>query len=63
MSFFQHNGCREFLPAVDFSIDPVEQEFFREKAGIIVRRGGCSFVTKSINIQKLGAKLAVIVDS
>ena len=28
----------------------------------MVRRGGCSFVQKSINIQKVGAKVAIIID-
>jgi hypothetical protein len=28
-----------------------------------VRRGGCSFVKKSLTVQKLGAKLALIADN
>ena len=28
----------------------------------MVKRGGCTFVQKSINIQKIGAKVAIVVD-
>lgn len=28
----------------------------------MVKRGGCTFVQKSINIQKIGAKMALVVD-
>ena len=38
-------------------------ESFKERAGIMVERGGCSFVKKTLNIQKIGAKLAVIADN
>ena len=28
----------------------------------MVKRGGCTFVQKTINVQKIGAKIALVVD-
>ena len=36
---------------------------FKERAAIMVQRGGCSFVKKSFNIQKIGGKVAIIADN
>jgi len=57
------DGCAE-MKETDFvsAIDQNTRELFKERAAIMVRRGGCSFVQKSINIQKVGAKVAIIID-
>ena len=36
---------------------------FNERAAIMVKRGGCPFVQKSLNIQKIGGKLAILADN
>lgn len=64
-----HNGCIEmkisdFIKSSnDTSADQMQIEMFKERAAIMVKRGGCSFVKKSLNVQKVGAKIAIVVDS
>lgn len=41
----------------------VEDEFFTQKPAILVRRGGCAFVKKTLNVQRLGGSIAVIMDT
>ena len=41
----------------------VEKMLLKERAAIMVQRGGCSFVKKSLNIQKIGGKVAIIADN
>lgn len=41
----------------------VQKLLLKERAAIMVKRGGCSFVRKSLNIQKVGGKVAVISDN
>jgi hypothetical protein len=52
------DGCRDFKMS-DFTISKngadatdklIEEDLFRERAAIMVARGGCSFVKKSLNI-------------
>lgn len=45
------DGCNE-LKESDFvqENDTVQRELFRERSAIMVKRGGCTFVQKSVNI-------------
>jgi len=64
------DGCNEFKLS-DFLIDhdtpdaekEIQRVLLRERAAIMVRRGACSFVKKSLNIQRIGGKVAVISDN
>lgn len=38
------------------------KETFKERAALLLKRGGCSFVQKTLNAQKIGAKLVLITD-
>jgi len=56
------NGCEPFKNE-DFSNDPLFDDDTDMSPIILVDRGECPFVTKVKNIEKLGVKLAVIVDN
>ena len=70
MPLSNKEGCKEFKMS-DFKKDGNEtglisgndREFFKDRVAIIVFRGACSFVQKSLNIQKIGGKIAVIIDN
>ena len=56
------NGCREFTQQ-DFRNDFLFDEDSDLSPVVMVERGGCTFVTKVRNIEKLGIKLAIIADN
>ena len=56
-----HFGCSEFTEE-DFSNDFLYDEDTDLTPIVIVDRGECTFTTKVRNIEKLGVKLAIIVD-
>ena len=41
----------------------IEDEFFTQKPAILVKRGGCAFVKKTLNVQRLGGSITVIMDT
>ena len=59
-----NNGCAEFK-VTDFVPEGGGEklEILHERGAVMVRRGGCSFVTKTLNAQKIGARLAIIMDN
>ncbi len=62
MFFFPNNsdGCRKFQGVhLDREGDP-DRDF---SPIVLVDRGGCSFVTKAVNVQELGGALALITNN
>lgn len=57
------DGCREFNLKTDFGLEGEAKEVYSERSAIMVARGNCSFVKKSLNVQRAGAKLALIADN
>lgn len=55
-------GCNPFNES-DFENDMLFDEDSDMSPIIMVDRGNCTFVTKVRNIEKLGIKLAIIVDN
>ena len=56
------DGCLEFNET-SFSNDFLFDEDSDLQPIIMVQRGGCTFVKKVRNIEKLGVKLAIIADN
>lgn len=56
------DGCNEYNDT-DFSNDFLFDEDSDLQPVILVQRGGCTFVKKVRNIEKLGVKLAIIADN
>lgn len=55
-------GCLEFKSS-DFDNDFLYDEQSDLSPVVIVDRGNCTFVTKVRNIQKLGVKMAIVIDN
>ena len=55
-------GCKEFTDE-DFDDEDRDDPLLKSRPCIIVKRGGCKFVTKSLNIQKYGGSFALISDN
>ena len=56
------DGCAEFNQD-QFSNDFLFDEYSDLTPVVLVDRGNCTFVTKVRNIEKLGVKMAIIVDN
>ena len=56
------NGCQQFSKK-DFTGDYLFDDDTDLTPIVMIERGGCTFVTKVRNVEKLGVKLAIIADN
>lgn len=56
------DGCKKYQRS-HFKEEDLQGEGSHEQPIILIDRGGCTFVTKAQNAEKMGAKLAIIVDN
>lgn len=56
------NFGEECIPEADPKIDYCNVASNTENSFLLVSRGDCEFVTKTLNAQKLGAQMAIIMD-
>jgi hypothetical protein len=60
------DGCTDFKLEDDFpsvASNSGLKEIFQERGSIMLRRGNCSFVKKSMVAQRIGARMTIIADN